>query len=246
MRETPPGAPPRGAPFVAGREHRRPHLGLIRVITLQDEVLLNKHGRIVAGFLPEWTVSSWCIPDQPRGVHDEATFTAAVPKVVGLATDITNSAGIDVLVVSCMDDPGVREAREEVSVPVLGAGSATAAVARALAGEEVIGGIGISNQIPKGFEGILTPCFWRNPPGVRNTLDLLTDGGRRAVLKEAEALKLQGARVVVLGCTGMCTVGLGKEIERRTGMMVVDPLRSVSLLAEAVVERVAGGGGSVG
>ena len=60
-------------------------VGLIRVLTTEDEVLLNNHGKTLMEKFPMLEVESRCIPDQYEGIHDVETEKKAVPKIVELA-----------------------------------------------------------------------------------------------------------------------------------------------------------------
>lgn len=103
-------------------------LGVIRVITTEDPACLNSHGRILAQELGIETISR-CLPDQPHGVHDAATFEAASVKTAELAEQMAAHDAVDALLISCAADPGLAEARQRLSIPVIGAGSAAARLA---------------------------------------------------------------------------------------------------------------------
>ena len=49
-------------------------VGLIRVLTTEDEELLQLHGKLIESYFPMFQVVSRCIPDQPEGIHDDETF----------------------------------------------------------------------------------------------------------------------------------------------------------------------------
>ena len=63
-------------------------VGLIRVLTTTDEPLLQSHGALLRQYFPMLDVHSRCLPDQPEGIHDEATMAVGVPKVVALAREM--------------------------------------------------------------------------------------------------------------------------------------------------------------
>ena len=102
-------------------------IGLIRVVTMSDRSLMELHGRLIMDSFPELQVESRCIPNQPKGIYSPETKELAVPKILELAEEFQN---VDALVVSCADDPGVPELRQLLSIPVIGAGSSDAIVAR--------------------------------------------------------------------------------------------------------------------
>ena len=99
-------------------------VGLIRVLTTEDEELLQLHGKLIESYFPMFQVVSRCIPEQPEGIHDDETFAVGVPKVVNLAVELWKE-GCQAIIISCAGDPGVPEARQAVPIPVIGAGSST-------------------------------------------------------------------------------------------------------------------------
>lgn len=90
------------------------------------------HGKLIESYFPMFQVVSRCIPDQPEGIHDDETFAVGVPKVVNLAVELWKE-GCQAIIISCAGDPGVPEARQAVPIPVIGAGSSTAALSLFLA-----------------------------------------------------------------------------------------------------------------
>ena len=48
-------------------------VGVIRVLTTEDETVLNRHGKLLERYYPMFQVTSRCIPEQFEGVHDEET-----------------------------------------------------------------------------------------------------------------------------------------------------------------------------
>lgn len=201
----------------------RRRIGLIRVLTTDDEGILQSHGRILMGLFPEWEVLSACIPDQPEGIHDEKTKAEALPKIEELALSMIEKS-IAGLIISCADDPAVEVLNRKLSIPVIGAGRSTALLAMGLG--EKVGVIDITDETPKIMKKVLKGFLLKEvrPEGVSTTLDLMTLEGRKAVLKEAALLKEEGVEVIALACTGMSTVSLAPEIRRETGLPVIDPV----------------------
>lgn len=73
---------------------------------------------------------AYCV-GAPATYEDPHDCVRAVPVIVAKAR-AAEAAGYDAMVVSCMLDPGVREARRAVRMPVIGLGSANLAIARLL------------------------------------------------------------------------------------------------------------------
>lgn len=205
-------------------------IGLVRVLTTNDIHLLNIHGAMIEAFYPTLTVSTRSIPDHPDGVYDWETFKSAVPLVIDAVKGLA-SEGSECVIVSCASDPGVLESRSAVSVPVIGAGEATGAVAASLGTK--VGVIGILPEMPERLREILGPSFlaYIKPPRINRTLDMITPEGRIAVLEAGMVLKNMGADVIALACTAMSTLGILQEMKATTGLRVVDPVLAAGLLA---------------
>jgi len=203
-------------------------VGIVRVLTTQDERLLNAHGRLIEGHFPQFETISRCIEDQPEGIHDDRTSEIAVPKVVKLGREL-ESEGVGALIISCADDPGVDQLRNIVKIPVIGAGSAAASLALSLGGK--VGVLIISDRTPDVIKKALGRSFLAEarPKGVATTLDLLREKESAHLFSAAEELKKKGADVVLLACTGYATIGIAKELRRRLGIPVVDPVLASAL-----------------
>ena len=160
--------------------------GLIRVITLPDAEAAGIHGRLIMEMFPNMTVETKCIPDQPDGLHSVESKNAAIPKIIEVAQSFKD---IDVLIVSCADDPAVPELKNIVNVPVIGAGSSVAAIARRFGTK--VGILGITDYAPQPYLEILGDDLINlgKPDGVETTLDLVTEPGFKAVEKLAMRLK---------------------------------------------------------
>ncbi|WP_175059170.1 aspartate/glutamate racemase family protein [Thermococcus sp. 2319x1] len=198
-------------------------IGLIRVLTIQDEELLNAHGKIIEEAFPELKVVSKCIENQPKGIYDEKTEEEAKPKILRLVKEFEKE-GVDAVIISCVADPAVEEAKRVVSIPVVGAGSAASALA--LTYGRKIGVLNLTEETPGVIRGILGNNLIAedHPNGVANTLDLMTEWGKQEAIKAAKRLKEKGAEVIVLGCTGMSTIMIAPVLEKEVGIPVIDPV----------------------
>ena len=197
-------------------------VGLIRVLTTEDEVLLNNHGKTLMEKFPMLEVESRCIPDQYEGIHDVETEKKAVPKIVELAKTFRDK---DMILISCADDPGVAEVREALpGMVVTGGGETTVAVATRYG--DKIGLLGIMDYAPKAYRRMIPDKLVGvlRPEGVYSTLDLMTEAGRKSCLASAMELKEMGAEVIALGSTGLATIGIADEVEKVTGLPVIDPV----------------------
>jgi len=211
-------------------------VGLIRVLTIQDEELLNRHGKIIEKAFPELKVISKCIENQPKGIYDEKTEEEAKPKILRLVKEFENE-GVDAIIISCAADPAVDEAKNIVSIPVIGAGSAVSALA--LAYGRKIGVLNLTEETPKVIKDVLgnNLIAEAHPTGVTNTLDLMTEWGREEAIRAAKRLKEKGAEVIVLGCTGMSTIMIAPILENEVGIPVIDPVIAAGAVALHSLKR---------
>src|SRR5699024_295355 len=72
---------------------------------------------------PNVEVSYRCTGDGPVAIHTDEDAIEAAPHVVRAVIDAAHE-GFDAVIVDCTADPGVVEARQAVTIPVVGAGEA--------------------------------------------------------------------------------------------------------------------------
>ncbi len=204
-------------------------VGLIRVLTTTDEVLLQSHGALLRQYFPMLDVHSRCLPDQPEGIHDEATMAVGVPKVVALAREMWEE-GFEAIIVSCAGDPGVEQARRELPIPVIGAGESTAVLSLFYGKTPAL--LGITSDVPDGYRRILGGRIVSNArgEGVESVLDLMTPEGYSATVDRALQQKKLGAEVIALSCTGMSTLQIAPALEKATGLPVLDPVLCAGMM----------------
>lgn len=198
-------------------------IGLIRVLTTNDENLLKSHEIILKEKFQGFELETKCIEDQPKGVYNDDTLRIAIPKILNLAHEFEDR-GFDVVYVSCAGDPGVEECRRELRIPVIGAGSSCASLALSFGSK--IGVLGITEKTPDSMYRILKDnlaCDLK-PDGVNTALDLYADKGMERVMDSVKQLKEKGCDVIALACTGMSTIKVYKKIIKETNIMAIDPV----------------------
>lgn len=136
-------------------------VGLIRVLTTEDQDILLAHEKLLNQYFPMLTVETKCIPDQYEGIHSPELCMLAVPKIVETAKSFRD---VDMIIVSCADDPGVEEIREALpGIPVTGGGETTLALARKYG--EKIGVLGITDYAPKAYAKLKSDQLLIGRPG---------------------------------------------------------------------------------
>lgn len=203
-------------------------IGLIRVLTTEDQEVLQAHGKQIMEYFPTLEVETRCIPDQYEGIHSPELCQIAIPKIVETAKTFHD---VDMIIVSCADDPGVAEIREAIpGMPVTGGGETT--VSLALKYGDKIGVLGITDYAPQAYVRMIPDkMILGKPEGVNSTLDLMTPEGKQSVLAMGQQLKAQGAQVIALACTGLATIGVARDLEEATGLPVIDPVLAEGLFA---------------
>jgi allantoin racemase len=213
-------------------------VGLIRVITLTDPEEVNRHGRIIEERFPGLTVISRSISDQPRGIYDDESEAVAMPKIVKLGRQFVHD-GVDALIVSCAADPALAELRAELSIPVIGAGSAVSGMALGMGSK--IGALGITEGPPTCVTEVLGTHLVAEarPQGVENTLGLLEKEGQENAVAAARELVEKGAELIVLICTGYSTIGIANDLSEAVGVPVLDAVVAAGTVTAYAVSQVA-------
>lgn len=207
-------------------------VGLIRVMSV-TAAQLNAHGRFISHYFPQFDIESFCIGDQPQGVHDDESERLAIPKILKLVQKLCSKK--DGILLSCAGDPGLEEAKRLVSVPLVGAGESLAYHAALYGGK--LGIIGISESLPKGIKAKLA-LMGRNylyrPLKSSPSADLLesrqTEEEFMDVLREFKAL---GISTLMYACTGIPMLGFMSSLKAEQEFNVINPLFSQGLMLYA-------------
>ncbi|WP_413722210.1 aspartate/glutamate racemase family protein [Sodalis sp. RH23] len=209
-------------------------LGIIRVLTHDDRAFVEEHGRLIQQQYGTISLSR-CIPDQRQGIYDDASQSLAIPKIIALGQAL-QAEGCNALFLSCAADPGLAELRRAVTIPVIGAGSASASVAAMLKRPVAVMGIGAGAPAP--FKQLLGEAVvYARPEGVFNTTDLLSAQGRESALACADTLYRQGAEVIAFSCTGFSTIALADSIRRHLGKIAIDAVSAAGLFISQLTPR---------
>lgn len=210
-------------------------IGLIRVLTTTKAEVLEQHGKMIAS-LYGVPVINRCIPDQPLGIYNDETEEIAIPKIVELGKSL-EAQGCKLLIISCAADPGIKQLRENVSIPVIGAGSSASHMALAIG--KKAGVMGITDEVPAVMKSLLGDQLAASirPEGVTNTTDLMTPAGRESAIAAARSLMNQGTEVIVFACTGFSTIGLADVLRKELGVLVIDAVEAEGLFASTLYKQ---------
>lgn len=178
----------------------------------------------------------------PASIESGFDEALAIPPTLGKIIEAERN-GASAVVVDCLGDPGVREGRECVSIPVLGP-CETAMHTAAVLGHKFSVVTVFEDSIPV-FENLARKYVLQEKLASVRAIDIpvleLESDPRHThtmMLEQVQlAVKHDGAHVIVLGCTGMtgCAQALTDALALQ-GLLVpvIDPL-PVAVLAAAML-----------
>lgn len=177
----------------------------------------------------------------PKSIECYYDLELAANGVLELIQEVQRTEDVHAIVINCFGDPGLEAAREICNIPVLGPGE-SALLFAGLLGDRVsivsIGGEKVlwspdPRLVIKGMEGIF--ASFRGTGMSPSEIAADRDRASAAILEAAkQAVEIDGANVIVLGCTGMA--GLAKQIETVLGIPVVEPLSCAVGMAELLID----------
>jgi allantoin racemase len=189
------------------------------------------------------TVEMVEIDTGPASIECEFDEALAVPGTVAKVIEAERD-GVDAVVIDCMGDPGLRPARECVSIPVVGPAETAMHIAAMLGHSfsviTVLENIRpmLENQAAVyGLPGKLASVRSVDIPVLELESDL--DRVKRALTQQAViAVEQDGAHAIIFGCTGM----LGCAEAVRAGLLsrgldvpVIDPVPAAVRFAVALI-----------
>jgi allantoin racemase len=185
-----------------------------------------------------------CLDKGPGSIESNYEMALAVPDTVGKVVQAERD-GVDAVVCDCMGDAGVEEAREMVSIPVIGPGETSMHFAAMLGYRfSVVHPLDRMNPLfdhlaaKAGATGQLLSVRAVNIPVLE--LDDLPRLRKGLVEQSVRAVREDGAHVILFGCTGMA--GLATEVEQGlreygiTDVPVIDPAILALKIAEALAD----------
>ena len=200
---------------------------------------------LTAAARPDTELSCVGIDEGPASIESEFDAMLAVPHTVARVME-AEAAGIDAVVINCMDDPGVRPAREVASIPVVGPCETAMHLAAMLAHRFSV--VAVLDQLEPQFtnQARLYGVADRLA-SVRSVeipvLALDADPERliHALIDQAvRAVEDDRAHAIVFGCTGMvgaaAAVQDGLAARGIDGVPVIDPLVAAVKMAEMLTD----------
>lgn len=177
-----------------------------------------------------------CIAGFPEGIHTEEDEERSIPNVVKTGRLLVRNSRVNALLLSCAADPGLEHLRSEVNVPVVGAGSAVASFALLL--DRPVGVLGIGDEPPRVIRKSLGEKLvgYARPEGVRTTFDI-QEKRDEYVAAAGRLISENGARSILLACTGLSTARIASKLEKELDVPVIDPVIAAGILAYYLARR---------
>lgn len=170
-----------------------------------------------------------------ESAYDTAIATNAM---IDLLTG--KEAEYDGVLIACFGDPGHDALKEMLDGAVMGIAEASIATALMLGNkysilaageravplmENMVTGYGLKERLAS------VECLGMSVTAVEEQKEEATE----KLTQAAERAARKGADVMILGCAGMTT--LKSEVEKRTGMLILDPVETGYAMLEAIVCR---------
>jgi allantoin racemase len=180
----------------------------------------------------------------PASIESGWQLALAAPDILRRVMEAQDD-GVDAVVISCMEDPALRGARELATIPVLGTCQTAMHVAALLAHRFAI--VTTDSYVSEfenlarvyGVESKLAPMRWVDIPvlDLRENMDRVVE----ALVEESiDAVRTDRAHAIVFGCTGMTGVAArvqaGLEDAGVSGVPVIDPLPATVRMAQALLD----------
>ncbi|MBI1775560.1 MAG: aspartate/glutamate racemase family protein [Proteobacteria bacterium] len=175
--------------------------------------------------------------DGPVSIESQYDAAYAVPGMLELIRD-GEGQGYDGYVIACFRDPGLEAAREIAASPVVGIAEAAMHMASLIAdGFSIIATLPRSVAVQQalarryGFERHLRSVRAAGVP-VLDLEDAHSGAADKVKRVVEEAITVDGAEAVLLGCAGM--VDLAQRLSEETGVPVLDGVSAAVKLVEAM------------
>ena len=214
----------------------------IRVITPLTAQGFHQGDALKALEYPGISISQSQIETGPASVESEYEVALSVPGLLAKVAD-AGREGVDAIVIDCMADPGLKAARELVTVPVLGPCQTSMHVAAMLGQRFSV--LSVAERVRPMFENCAaTSGLAGRYVSMRNieipVLELESHMGatnQRLIEQALLAVEVDRADVLIFGCTGLfgCADAVREGLlERGVNVPVIDPVPTTISIAASL------------
>jgi len=211
--------------------------------------LTRRQARLCQWVEPATQVVVQDAPDGPLFV-ESTEHSAAADAIVLNGVRAAERAGYDAFIIGCFGDPGIAAARQQQRISVVGPGQASMRQASRIGRFSII--TLLDETIPlHEFQvreaGRTDELASIRPTGIR-VLDLPKDPhftAQRIIEVGRQAVRQDGASVLVLGCMSMSFMGLDDQLTGEIGIPVINPAKA-ALAALKILSPAVASGDAVG
>ncbi|WP_029076208.1 aspartate/glutamate racemase family protein [Kaistia adipata] len=214
----------------------------VRVLSPITTKGFRKPDELAALGYPGVKVSHSQIDTGPGSIESEFEIAMSVPGTVEKAIEAERE-GADAIIIDCMGDPGLRAAREVVSIPVLGPAETAMHVAAMLGHRFSV--VTVLRRLRAQFENAAAVYGLSTKLASVRHVDIpvleleddLVSTRARLVEQAVIAVEQDGAEAIIFGCTGlMGCAGAVREglLAKGIDIPVIDPIPTAVSVAAAL------------
>jgi allantoin racemase len=179
------------------------------------------------------------IPSGFASIESERDAVVVAPHLMA-GLQKADAEGFSAGIVGCFSDPALAAIRETVNMPVVGPGQSSIMLALQL-GEKYAVLTPLENGDKRTLPRLRTLGISERLASVRgvgvSVVDLANGtGGWERILSAAQKCIEDGADVLVLGCMSMAFKDIDRELSRRIGIPVVNPILAALKSAETMID----------
>jgi allantoin racemase len=189
------------------------------------------------------TITHSILESGPPSIESEYDEALAVPATIAEVVKAERS-GADAVILDCMGDPGMRAAREMVSIPVLGPGETSMHLA-AMLGQR-FGYVTVLNSVKPMTRNVMRLAGVEDRLASIRVVDIpvlelesrIDEAKQRLGACAVKAVEEDDADVIILGCTGFlgCASAIGAHLaDHGHDVPVIDPVPATLCIAEGIV-----------
>lgn len=177
----------------------------------------------------------------PGSIETEYDEAIAIPNVLNSIID-AEKKGFEAAIISCFSDPGLSACREKVKIPIIGSGECSLFLASQLGNKFTILSPlkGNHTNFEKKIAILGLEKKYCSTRSIKTPVLELAKNKEETIKKilkiSKEAINIDGADVLVLGCMSMAFHDLTSIIEDKIKVPVINPVKASLLMAESMVK----------
>jgi allantoin racemase len=185
---------------------------------------------------PETVVDVVSLDAGPESVESRRAYVEVLPLIVKKTLKLYKE--YDGVIINCFLDPAVDALNSLLNVPVVGPCAASLALASILNWKIGIVTVGDANDMIE--ERIRMLGYENRAKSIRSIgihvvdLDRDVEKTKMALVKECRKALDDGAKIIVLGCTGLA--GLNEFVQNQLNVTVIDPAAAALKVLEAMIK----------